>query len=178
VRRGLGLALVVTVAGVVPGMPVAEAEADQLAPCRFRAEFDLAPGLSLTPTSGAFTSGGETGAITCSGSVNGHIVTGPGTFGAEGNYGTADGDSCVSGGEGSAVQSFTVPTSDGPAPVQNAITFTYRPAPGSGGSMSLASGRFHGERFSGTFDVTLIEGDCVTSPVTRVRLDGRGMLRS
>ncbi len=138
----------------------------------------MTPGLSLTSTSGAFTSGGETGAIVCSGSVEGRAVTGPGTFGAEGRYGTADGDSCVSGGEGSAVQSFTLATRDGALPVRSVITFAYQPVPGPGGSLALASGRFEGERFSGTFDVTLIEGDCVTRPVTRVRLDGRGMLRS
>ena len=177
-RRGLGVALVVTVAWVVPRAPVVGADAEQAAPCRFTAEFDMTPGLSLAPTSGAFTSGGETGTITCSGSVDGRMVTGPGSFGADGNYGTTDGDSCVSGGEGSAVQSFTLATGDGPVPVRNVITFTYQPVPGPSGSLALASGRFHGERFSGTFDVTLVEGDCVTSPVTRVRLEGRGMLRS
>jgi hypothetical protein len=178
VRRGLGVALVAAVAWAIPGMPVAGADAEHAAPCRFTAEFDMSPGLSLTASSGAFTSGGETGGITCSGSVGGWMVTGPGTFGADGNYGTADGDSCVSGGEGSAVQSFTVATSERRVPVRNAIRFTYQPVPAAGASVALASGRFHGERFSGTFDVTLVEGDCVTSPVTRVRLDGRGMLRS
>ena len=176
-RRGPAVALVVAVAWVVPGAPAGGADTERAAACRFRAEFDMAPGLSLTATSGAFTSGGETGTIVCSGSVDGRRVTGPGTFGAEGSYGTADGDSCVSGGEGSAVQSFTVATRDGALPVRNGITFAYQPVPGPG-SVALASGQFEGERFSGTFDVTLIEGDCVTRPVTRVRLDGRGMLRS
>jgi hypothetical protein len=181
VRRGLGTALVAAVAWILAGMAVAGAEAEQATPCRFTAEFDLDPGLSLAPTSGTFTSGGETGAITCSGAVDGRRVTGPGTFGADGNYGTADGDSCLSGGEGSAVQSFTLTTGEGPMPVRNAITFTYQPVPGMPGAATapaVASGRFEGRRFSGTFDVILLKGDCVTSPVTRVRLDGRGVVRS
>jgi hypothetical protein len=182
VRRGLGAALVAAVAWVVPGAAAVGADGTQATPCRFSAEFDMAPGLSLTPTSGSFTSGGERGAITCSGTVDGRTVTGPGTFGADGSYGTADGDSCVSGGEGSAMQSFTLRTGDGPVPVGNAITFTYQPVPGLPGAgvtaPTLASGQFRGRRFSGTFDVTVVKGDCLTSPVTRVRLDGRGTLLS
>jgi hypothetical protein len=181
VRRGLGTALVAAIAWFAPGLAAAGAGTERATPCRFTAEFDMVPGLSLTPASGTFTSGGETGAITCSGPVDGRTVTGPGTFGADGSYGTIDGDSCVSGGEGSATQSFTLPAGDGPVPVRNAITFTYQPVPGVPGAAAappVASGRFEGRRFSGTFDVTVIQGDCVTSPVTRVRLDGRGMVRS
>jgi hypothetical protein len=186
VRRGLGAALVAAVAWVASGAAAVGADAAQATACRFSAEFDLAPGLSLTPTSGTFTSGGETGSITCSGRVDGRMVTGPGTFGADGRYGTADGDSCVSGGEGSATQSFTLRTGDGPVPIGNPITFTYQPVPGPPGDReaaevippAVASGRFSGPRFSGTFEVTALKGDCVTGPVTRVRLDGRGTLLS
>jgi hypothetical protein len=186
VRRGLGAALVAAVAWVTSGVAAVGADAAEATPCRFTAEFDLAPGLSLTPTSGTFTSGGETGTINCSGRVDGRMVTGPGTFGADGSYGTADGDSCVSGGEGSGTQSFTLRTGNGPVPVGNVITFTYQPVPGSPADRegadvtrpAVASGRFSGPRFSGTFEVTLVRGDCVTAPVTRVRLDGRGTLLS
>ncbi|MGH2688537.1 MAG: hypothetical protein ACRDKW_06995, partial [Actinomycetota bacterium] len=44
----------------------------------------LTPGLTATPQQSDFTSHGESGNITCSGTVKGHAVTGPGTFGLEG----------------------------------------------------------------------------------------------
>jgi hypothetical protein len=38
-------------------------------------------------------------------------------------------------------------------------------------------GAITGQRFSGTFDVTEADGDCLWRPVTRIRIKGRGHLR-
>lgn len=143
-------------------------------PCTAEFDLTLSPGLSNTPSSGTFTSGGETGTVECRGTVNGRQATGPGTWGAEGRYGTVDPDSCTSGGEGEVIQSFTVPTADGNEHVVNEGTLTYGALEGGG----LISGTFEGPRFSGTFDVTPTEGDCVTAPITRIHVSLRGTLTS
>lgn len=44
-------------------------------------------------------------------------------------------------------------------------------------SHSPTSGRFEGERLSGAFTVTPVEGDCVTTPATRVRVQIDGLLK-
>lgn len=131
--------------------------------CEFSAEFTLAPGLSLQPGSGTFTSEGETGRMTCGGVA--------GAFGADGRYGTRDPDTCT-GGEGDGVQSFWAPAPDRPAHVTNPIRFVY----GAVSEDGVMAGRFEGDRFSGTFRIVPLAGDCVTAPVTRVLLRGRGVL--
>jgi hypothetical protein len=171
----VGVAVVAVPAGA--GRPSAEPGT----PCAFSAEFDIDPGLSVVPNSGTFTTGDETGTMDCSGPVDGRRPTGTGRFGAEGRYGTRDPDSCLIGGEGTAVQTFSIPTAEGARRVRNPITFTYHPVstrpPGAGpGPGPIAAGEFRGPRYSGTFDVTALKGDCVTAPVTRVRLDARGVL--
>ena len=181
-RRVLGAAVVAVVVWAGAARAPAGAEGSAPAgttPCSFSAEFDLDPGLSVQPNSGSFTTGGETGTMSCSGPVEGRQPSQPGTFGAEGRYGTTDPDSCLTGGEGTGVQSFTIPTEQGPVHVVNPITFTYHPvsstAPGPIPG-PIASGEFRGPRYSGTFDVTALKGDCVTGPVTRVRLTAQGRL--
>jgi hypothetical protein len=39
-------------------------------------------------------------------------------------------------------------------------------------------GEISGRRFSGTFDVTQAQGDCLWKPVTRIRIKGEGRLLS
>lgn len=141
-------------------------------PCGFEARFQLTPGLSLTPGRGDFTSGGETGRISCQGAVSSGAVTGPGTFGAQGRYGTGPlGDTCATGGEGDGVQSFTIPTAGGPLVVTNPFTFRYGAATG-----QLLGGTFEGSSFAGRFTIESFEGDCVANPMTVVVLRGEGRL--
>jgi hypothetical protein len=141
-------------------------------PCRFEARFHLTPGLSVIPGRGEFTSGGETGTISCQGLLSPGPVTGPGTFGAQGRYGTGPlGDTCFTGGEGDGVQSFTIPTAGGPLHVTNPITFRYGPATG-----HVMGGTFQGGSFAGTFEISSFEGDCVANPMTVVVLRGEGSL--
>lgn len=42
----------------------------------------------------------------------------------------------------------------------------------------VVSGTFTGDRFSGTFEFTPMEGDCFTSPITKVHVTGEGVLHS
>jgi hypothetical protein len=37
-------------------------------------------------------------------------------------------------------------------------------------------GEITGRRFTGTFDITKADGDCLWRPITRIRLKGKGLL--
>ncbi len=169
VKRLLGVLL--AIAGGTGGLASPGATAPAPTVCRFEAEFTLSPGLGLVPTSGAFTSGGEQGTVSCDGPVDGARPTGAGTFGAAGDYRTPGPDGCSSG-EGTALQSFTVPTRDGPFRFTNAVRFTWHPEPALTGDpdapLAIAVGEFHGPEMSGTLVIIPEEGDCVTAPATRV----------
>jgi hypothetical protein len=142
-------------------------------PCNFEVDVTLSPGLSREPSSGTFKSRGESGTLDCQGNVGGQPATGPGTFGAEGRYGTdGDGDHCRStDGRGEGTAHFTVPVEGGSQHVDDPFTMTYRV---DGRSVV---GEITGQRFTGTFDVTKANGDCLWNPVTKIHLQGRGHLR-
>jgi hypothetical protein len=131
------------------------------------AEFDLtfSPGVSMSPSSGTATSHGETGTNRCDGPINGKQVTGVGTRGEDLRYGVRDSGTC-SGGETDVTFSFTMPTADGPERVVSTFVAKYGPLKGG----SAFGGTFTGPRMYGKFTVTLIEGDCITKPVTKIRL--------
>ena len=131
------------------------------------AEFDLtfSPGLSMSPNSGTGTSHGETGTNRCDGPINGKQVTGAGTRGEDVRYGVRDSGTC-SGGEADVTFSFTMPTAGGVEHVASTFVATYGPFEGGG----VYGGTFTGERMYGKFTVTPTEGDCVTKPLTKVRL--------
>ena len=141
-------------------------------PCAFDADVMLAPGFSDTRGAGSFSTSGQTGMIKCRGTVNGKQITGTGSFGTDGHYGANGGSTCGSGGSGDGTQYFTLPTSGGPERVDNTFVMTYGPY-GRGGPIS---GEFHGDRFSGTYDMTPYDGDCATTPITKVHLTGSGTL--
>lgn len=138
--------------------------------CKFTFDVTVSPGHG----EGTFTTGGETGEASCDGPVNGQQPTGPGTTGAEGRYYLNDRDNCASGGGGSAVETFTFPTRGGKTTVTNRFTFTF-------GELSPeakpGSGKFEGDRMSGTFEFRPTEGDCFTRPVTKAHGSGEGVLR-
>lgn len=164
------LAACAATALVVLALPGTQAQ--QGTTCTFAADFTISPGLSGEATSGTVSTGGEKGTMECDGPVRGKQPTGPGTFGAEGHYGTDGADTCASGGEGDAHQAFTLPTAERPNHVENDVTFTYGAL--SGGA--VVGGEFKSEEFSGTFEIQPTEGDCVTAPVTRVHLTAKGRL--
>ncbi len=138
------------------------------------AELAISPGLSMAATTGESTSGGETGTIDCDGWVAGRRPTGPGTFGLAGRYGTRSADTCVSDGEGDGLQSFTIPTEQGPLHLESRFTFLYRAAESGGRGIA---GKFEGKSLSGTFEIIPLDGDCGTTPVTRILFRGEGTVR-
>ena len=144
----------------------AAVSAQQPTNCVAEVVLELNPGLSNEPNSGTFTSNGETGQVECDGPVNGKETTGKGTWGVAGDLGTKDPDSCTSGGEGDADQSATHPTADGSEKFANQATFTYGALQGGG----TFGGEFTGDRADGTFEVVPEEGDCVSKPITKVRV--------
>jgi hypothetical protein len=153
-RHGVLITFVLLMAsvGVVPA-------AAQQQGIRCAADYvaNLSPGIGSEPVSGVFHSDGESGTIDCEGRK--------GTFGGDGRYGTKDPVTCTSGGQGWGVNSFTI---DGKT-VKNTFTMEF-----GGISGGFVTGRFEGDRMSGTFTFTPIEGDCVSQPATsgRVQIDG------
>lgn len=156
-RVGAIAAVVLTATLALPAAAAAESRAVCVANWRDT----VSPGISLSPAVGAFTSHGETGAITCVGSVNGHRVTGPGTFGEQG---VARGSCAL--GSGSALFSMTIPTTAGPARLQIPAVFTYV-----GGVGLRPTGIF-----PGGFVFAPVRGDCITSPVTEIAVVLHGTL--
>ena len=157
-------------APVIPTAPANGASAPTH--CTFEHEVVASPGLSTSPSSGTITTNGETGTFACDGPVSGKQPTGPGKSGSEGRYGTKGADTCQSGGEGDAVMSMTIPTSGGPEHIKNTIIFEY----GAFNAGAPFSGTFRGDRMSGTLEVTPIDGDCASKPVTRYQVKGKGTL--
>lgn len=132
------------------------------------AEFDvvLSPGLSGIPSSGTLTTNGETGTITCDGPINGYQAVGLGRRGEVGHYGTEGPDTCASGGEAEVSFSFTIPTTGGDQQVVGTFTVDYGPLKGGipyGGTLT-------GPKMYGKFEAIPLEGNCLTTPLTRVHL--------
>ena len=90
------------------------AKLDVLRVCSLVWKAHLSPGFTMTKGAGIIgtgtgITGAETGLFSCAGVINGHRVTGPGTFGHKGR--TWDGD-CF-GNQGAGTYSYTVPTTGG-----------------------------------------------------------------
>ncbi len=124
----------------------------------------LSPGLSVRPSSGTAVTPAP-GTIECHGKVNGHDPTGDGQVTEQARYGTKDPDTCQNGGEGDGRLDVSLPTNGGVQTFTLLFTFTYGEPSTRGG---VVAGKFSGNGFHGTFDVTPKEGDCVTKPVTRI----------
>lgn len=131
----------------------------------------LDPGFSMEPSTGTHRSEAP-GVLQCEGVVNGSPVTGAGTLTDEGPYGTEDPDTCTAGTEGTGIDRLTVPTKDGPQQIVS--DYTYFAAKPSNGSPFR--GRFTGTRFTGTFEFRVLQGDCVTQPITKVELTLQGVI--
>ena len=140
--------------------------------CTFSVVVSLLPGLSFVPSSGVFTSGGQTGTVTCDGIVRGVQPAGPGTLGVAGRYGTQDPDTCLDG-EGEGRFSFTFPTAEGEGRRSNDFSFSFGLL---GALVGGPPGEFSGNGFSGTIKVQPEEGNCFISPVTKVSIEGQGTI--
>jgi hypothetical protein len=147
-RRAIAGALIVA-AWAVPGVTT-HASADTTMSCTAEADFTMTPGLSTSPSSGTFATVNP-GPLDCKGTK--------GTMAFSGKYGTKDPDSCSSGGEGTSTSTYKF--ADGTVS-DDAVEFTYGPFQG-----GALGGSFKGAHSSGTFEVTSIEGDCVSKPITK-----------
>lgn len=128
----------------------------------------LTPGLSLIPSQGSFTTGGERGTLDCEGVYRGRKVTGPGTLGIEGRYGESSpgGDSCLLE-AGSGRYFFTLPTEGGPVKEQG--TFQQRMFNRQGDVEASSADRQN--NWMGEFVFIPTRGNCVSGPVTQARIE-------
>lgn len=132
--------------------------------CTFSGDVLVDPGIGALPSSGRFESDPDKdGSYRCKASY-GPAKTG--TASVDGRYGTESADTCADGGEGDG----TLHLGD-----DGAGDFTYDYGPFS--AAGIATGRFHSERFNGTLKLIAKEGDCTLTPLTRIRLEGKGTYR-
>ena len=147
--------------------------------CQFSFYASLSPGLSGAPGSGTISTGGQSGTLECKGPVDGADPSGRGATGVEGRYGVAHPNSCLSAltgdGDGAGTNSLTIPTTAGTKEIGQSFTFSYGGRPPSGGG--FVSGEFKGPHFSGSFEITPVDGDCIRAPVTKVHVTGEGVLQ-
>lgn len=152
-RRAIFGALIVA-AWAVPGVSTHVA-AETTMSCTAESDFVWNPGLSTNPSSGTYASS-PAGTLDCKGGGKGSVEF-------SGKYGTKDPDSCSSGGEGAGISTFKF--ADGGSVHDDGIEFTYGPFQG-----GALGGSWKGKSSSGTFEVTSIEGDCVTKPISKAHV--------
>lgn len=167
--RRFGIAGVVAglvVAGLVgpgPGTGVAAASpAGGVAVCTWTHDLRVAPGLSLTPTSGQWLVAEYESVITCVGAVSGQPVTGPGIIRAQG---TVSG-TCAQG-NGAGHQTVILPTAGGTVQIENPITVQF----------TGPIGTFGGPRISGIYQFAPTSGNCLTAPLTGALILAQGVIR-
>jgi hypothetical protein len=105
--------------------------------------------------------------------VNGEDPSGAGTLTQEGHYGIDDPDSCQAGGEADGTDHLTVPTANGPQKIDSRFRALFGNPSNKNGPFG---GEFEGSRFTGSFTIQPLEGDCVSRPVTKARVNFEGIL--
>ncbi|MET7398201.1 hypothetical protein ABZS66_32400 [Dactylosporangium sp. NPDC005572] len=152
-RAALAGAFLAPVAAVLPATPAAAATTDAGGggvnmQCVFVVTSNITPGITPTLTVSTFDSGGLTGTATCTGTVNGRRVTGPGVVGL---HATETASCTVLYGTG--YFAVRVPIAGGIALVIGSY---------------VSQGGITGD-MQGTAQVLSIDaGDCYNTPVTRV----------
>jgi hypothetical protein len=154
-RRVVLLAITVATIGSLAGVTTVGAQTSS-PPCVITVDVELSPGISAAPSTGTLTSNGQTGTIDCDGPA--------GRYGISAKYGTDHPVSCSTMGGGEGTQSFT----NSRGTYSEEMTFEVTKV-----DDGVASGTFEGEQFSGVFEATATEGDCVSEPVTRARVNMR-----
>jgi hypothetical protein len=148
VRHTLPLALAAA-ALPIPAAPASAAPVVDLN-CTITVSTDIHPGLTPRLRHISFASHGLTGTATCTGTVNGQPVTGPGRF-AINDQAVANCTQAV--GAGTFV--LKIPTTGGATTVTGRTTF-----------VSTMAGTVHSGDLIGTATVISAVGDCVTTPIT------------
>jgi len=154
-RRAVMISAALALAAGALGVGVTPSGAESGTHCTFQHVPDLNPGVSYKSTSGTFVDPGG-GTVDCKGAVNG-----TGSYTDSGTYTDA---TCQSGGTAEGDPSFTV----------NGQTFTDHvhivfgkepPTLGKG----FVHATFEGEKVKGSIDLTPTKGDCIDSPVTKIK---------
>lgn len=154
-------------ASPVNAAPV-KATASVAALCAATIPLNISPGLRiLQPTSGTNQSYGETGTLSCLGTLDGFPIAGTGTIGFSGNYsGTCTYAS------GTGTWSFSVPVND-----HGVIRVIHHSGTYSAPNVGLAivfDGLFQTGRLSGAGVVVLQQGNCALQPANEgLAADGR-----
>lgn len=159
-RRPLQIVVALAVLAAAGPLAAAPAQASEAtsAVCVNRIAATFTPGLRMTPSSGAVTTNGQTGSMTCVGKIGGHRITGRGSFGVDYTY---TGATCASH-VGSGTARVTLPTTAGIKHMVGAFTnrrtaLVIRPEV-----------RFPGARFSAIGVAIPTHGNCFLTPLTGV----------
>jgi len=150
----------------LPATASAQAAATTSAQCTGQLKLSITPGFGLAPGSGTLTSHGESGIITCIGTIAGHRVTGPGTVGLDESYARGD---CLSH-VGTGTATLTVPTTAGPVLMAGAATSRRT------GLALHAEVEFPGARFDGAGLAIPLQGSCLISPMRQALITVSGRL--
>ena len=153
--------LCVAVAGlVITALAAANAAATPVtsATCVGVLSVQFTPGFTSLPGSGLGSSGGETGKMTCLGTLNGKPITAPGTFGVQESYTT--GAACLTD-QSSGRVPVTFPTTGGPVSMTGVVQ-AHRV-----GLLEFIDVEFPGSTFTGIAVIVPTQGDCLIMPLTR-----------
>jgi hypothetical protein len=154
-RSAIALAVVALATSFV--LPVASAQAAERGPmCVGYDVLEVSPGLSAEPTTGTVNHVGPLGQENCHGGEPlGYKPTGP--IGIE-HYITYSGTCTDPVLKGYALHH--IPTAEGVKTIRNDFT--------------AGLGTFEGRKFSGSYVVRELEGDCMSAPLTKFRADYAG----
>lgn len=138
------------------GAPVARAAGAPGAACTARYPVTLTPGPSMTLSSGVNHSPRE-GTVTCADGRRG-------TVRFDGRYGTTEKITCTSGGDGWGI--LELHWAGERQPVRETLTYTF-----GGLAKGLITGAYEGETVRGHITVVPTRGDCLTSPMSQIRVE-------
>jgi hypothetical protein len=135
----------------VPAAPASAAAPVVDLNCTITVTTDIHPPLTPQLRHHAFISHGLTGTATCTGTIDGQPVTGPGSFAINDQ---AVADCTQAAGAGTFV--LKIPTTGGTKTVAGRTIF-----------VATTAGTVHTGDLTGTATVIAADGDCVTTPITR-----------
>jgi hypothetical protein len=123
--------------------------------CTIPLTTDIHPGLTTQPRPQAVTTHGLTGTAVCTGTVNGQPVTGPGRFGN-----TLQGVGTCAEGTFTGTFVLKIPTAAGQQTITGRFVETV---------VAPLTAVFVGDLTGTVVSAVLLEGDCVTTPLTRAQ---------
>lgn len=152
---------------VLGGLPLSEpAQGADQALCQVELVLTLSPGLSRSPANQTFATESGSGKANCQGSLDGHMITGPGAGEVEGTMTGPGGGASCGGGEGEGTYKLSVPTDKGTMDVTGPFKFSF----------VTGFGEANGEGLRFVFGARPLAGDCISGPVTKAQVMAAGAL--